>query len=221
MTDHDAFLAALETNPGDDLAWLVYADWLEEQGEALADVLRKAIRTRRWELCQRRLFRALDRRRRRLLACDCLERVLPIFERRYPDDSRPRQLVETMRTYATGKRVAAAKAALRDAARAAGIVEADSDQDPDQFSAAGYVAMIVNSTFTLNLAHAYTQAGYAIVIDRFGSAAVVDLINHEIQGKSPHDDPPESLVAKDAESRWQVARMLRYRFGCLGGDASS
>jgi hypothetical protein len=63
----------------------------------------------------------------RLFACDCAERVLPIFERRYPDDKRPRTCIEVSRRYAIGQATdqerdaarAAARAAARDAARAA------------------------------------------------------------------------------------------------------
>ena len=35
MTDRDALLAAILANPDDDLPRLVYADWLEENGDAL------------------------------------------------------------------------------------------------------------------------------------------------------------------------------------------
>lgn len=46
MTDEDAFLAALAENPADDVRRLVYADWLEERGEAeKANYLRLACRT--------------------------------------------------------------------------------------------------------------------------------------------------------------------------------
>lgn len=38
----------------------------------------------------------------RLLACDYAEHVLCRFERRYPDDRRPRQAIETARRYANG-----------------------------------------------------------------------------------------------------------------------
>src|SRR4051794_36641253 len=34
MTDHDAFLAAITARPDDDLPRLVYADYLDEQGDA-------------------------------------------------------------------------------------------------------------------------------------------------------------------------------------------
>ena len=61
-------------------------------------------------------------------ACDCAERALPIYERRYPDDGRVRACVETARRYLDGHatpaelqvvRVAAAYAAHDAAAYAA------------------------------------------------------------------------------------------------------
>jgi hypothetical protein len=73
----------------------------------------------------------LDDRKLRLFACDCAERVLPIFEKDYPNDNRPRRAIEVARLFADGKatdeernaaRAAAgnaARAAARDAARAA------------------------------------------------------------------------------------------------------
>ncbi|MBC7350451.1 MAG: hypothetical protein H5U05_10820 [Candidatus Aminicenantes bacterium] len=71
-----------------------------------------------------------NERTARLFACDCAERVLPLYEARY-DDDRPRKAIETARRYAEGKadveelaaaRAAAWEAALnasRDASRAA------------------------------------------------------------------------------------------------------
>ena len=59
----------------------------------------------------------------RLFACDCAEMVLPIFERHYPDDKRPRNSIEVARRFAEGKATdeerAAAGAAAWAAARAA------------------------------------------------------------------------------------------------------
>mgnify|MGYP001071086375 CR=1 FL=1 len=38
--DEDAFLAAIRSNPADDTPRLVYADWLDERGDALGALLR-------------------------------------------------------------------------------------------------------------------------------------------------------------------------------------
>jgi hypothetical protein len=59
----------------------------------------------------------------RLFACDCAERVLPLYEKEYPDDKRPRMAIETARKFANGKatqeELAAAWAAAWAAAREA------------------------------------------------------------------------------------------------------
>ena len=63
----------------------------------------------------------------RLLACGYADRVLPIFEKTYPDDDRPRLAIEAAKQFANGEiddaawaaAGAAAGAAARDAAGAA------------------------------------------------------------------------------------------------------
>ena len=56
----------------------------------------------------------------RLFAADCAEHVLPIFEKTFPDDKRPREAIQAARDFANGKISVAAWAAARAAARAAG-----------------------------------------------------------------------------------------------------
>ena len=51
-----------------------------------------------------------------LCACDCAETVLPIFEGKYPKDSRPRTAIETARKWVNGE---ASLEEVRDAANAA------------------------------------------------------------------------------------------------------
>ena len=69
-----------------------------------------------------RLIRRLDTwndRTARLFAADCAEHVLPIFERAYPTDDRPRKAIEAARAYARGEISAAARDAAGGAAWAA------------------------------------------------------------------------------------------------------
>ncbi len=66
-----------------------------------------------------RLVRHLDKwgdTSARLFAADCAERVLPIFEREFPDDDRPRKAIEVVRALARGE--------IADADRAAGAAAA-------------------------------------------------------------------------------------------------
>lgn len=63
-----------------------------------------------------RRFETWNERTARLFACDCAERVLPIYERDYPNDRRPRAAIETARRYANGEATRKELAAARDAA---------------------------------------------------------------------------------------------------------
>jgi len=64
-----------------------------------------------------------NERTERLFAADCAEHVLPIWEKKYPGDLRPRQAIEAARLFADGKitkeKLAAARAAAWAAAGAA------------------------------------------------------------------------------------------------------
>jgi hypothetical protein len=55
----------------------------------------------------------------RLFAADCAELVLPIYEKRYPDDNRPRLAIQAARGYANGLITIEELAAARDAGAAA------------------------------------------------------------------------------------------------------
>jgi hypothetical protein len=55
---------------------------------------------------QARVLRKVDTwndRNLRLFACDCAERVLPLFEKDHPNDNRPRAAIETARRFANGQ----------------------------------------------------------------------------------------------------------------------
>jgi hypothetical protein len=58
----------------------------------------------------------IDDRTLRLFACDEAERVLPIYERLYPDDKRPRNAIEVARRFAYCKATREELDAARDAA---------------------------------------------------------------------------------------------------------
>jgi hypothetical protein len=75
----------------------------------------------------------LDEVMLRLWACDCAERVLPIYERECPGDLRPRQAIEVARRYARGEATLEELAAARAAARAAASAAArDADWDAER-----------------------------------------------------------------------------------------
>jgi len=107
------------------LAWCNASAWLIELDGEIIEADDKLC-ARRGRLVRR--LDAWDERSARLLAADCAERVLPIFERECPDDARPRKAIEAARAYARGEihpatwdviRVAAWDVAWTDAPAAA------------------------------------------------------------------------------------------------------
>jgi hypothetical protein len=77
---------------GDLLTWLGPAIFAAEYRGERVDAEDKIV------VREARLLRRLNwnERTARLFACDCAERVLPIFEREYPNDKRPRNAIETV-----------------------------------------------------------------------------------------------------------------------------
>ena len=77
-----------------------------------------------------RLLRRMnwDERIARLFACDCAEDVLPIFEKQYPEDSKPRKAIDIARLYANGKATKEELSAARSAAWSAACSAARSAQ---------------------------------------------------------------------------------------------
>lgn len=59
-----------------------------------------------------------------LAACECARQALPIFEKRYPDDKRPRVCIETAEKWARGE---ATIEEVRKARNAAAAADADAD----------------------------------------------------------------------------------------------
>ena len=87
----------------------------QAKGEAVRDSNKTAVRTARLL----RLVGTVDHKLLVEFACACAERVLPIFEAKYPKDDRPRKAIDVARKVAAGELPAAADAAYTDAAYAA------------------------------------------------------------------------------------------------------
>jgi hypothetical protein len=66
-----------------------------------------------------RRFESWNEHNARLFAVDCAERVLPLYEAAYPNDTRPRVAIDTARRCANGEATLQELAAARDAASAA------------------------------------------------------------------------------------------------------
>lgn len=138
-----------------------------------------------------RLLRRVDtwnERTARLFACDCAERVLPIYEREHPNDKRPRQAIKTARRYADGaatnKELYTAYAAM-NAARSAR-----------------------NATWSArDAAWAAMNAAYA-AMNAAGSAAM----NAAWEARDAAGAARNTVW--EAEHEWQTARLFEY----LGGE---
>jgi len=207
VSDLDSFLNTIEANLGDDALWLVFADWLEEQGDALAPSIRTGVAS--WVACRHlrgRIFRPLGRHWKRMGACDAVERVLPLFELRYPDETAPRRLLALAREPRIGP---AARAVQEEIASAWVGAERDVSRIYPRFLAAW---MAIHSARSLvdSPAKTFGSAAFAAVVGQFGAKV----------GSTPEGEyPPEWTNAFQLEYRWQVARLLRYHFDPARGPS--
>jgi uncharacterized protein (TIGR02996 family) len=80
VSDLETFLASIEADPADDLLWLVFADWLEEQGSPISGLVRRAIERENWYEGFGLISRTLPFRQLQLLACDAVEPLLSELE---------------------------------------------------------------------------------------------------------------------------------------------
>ncbi len=155
-------------------------------------------------------------------ACDCAERVLPIFEREHPGDKRPRLAIETKRRHLAGKATdgelaaawAAARAAARDAAGtaardAAGAAARDAAWD-SAWAAAGTAAWAAAWAAARAAARdAAWAAARAAARDAAGTAA------RDAAWAAARDAAWDSAwaaawaAAMDAETKWQRTRLAR------------
>src|SRR5215218_1204368 len=102
--------------PSDLPQWLgpaIFEAEADPEGEIIE--ARDKVVVRRARLVRR--IEAWNETSARLFAADCAERVLPIFERRCPQDDRPRQAIEAARAFARGEIGDAAREAAGAAAR--------------------------------------------------------------------------------------------------------
>ena len=98
-------------------------DWIDGNQLFEVEVKRKVLKGDNKTTCQQiRLVKQVEGwndKNLRLFACWCAEQVLPIYEKDYPNDKRPRHAIDSARRYAEGLATAKELSAARDAARAA------------------------------------------------------------------------------------------------------
>ena len=122
MPSEEDFLEIIRAHPNDDLPRQVYADWLDEQGDPRAELIRllgevkpneeqyglwnpfvDSIRRCFGSSEINSLLKYLDEREQRLFACECAELVLPLFEKIYPKEKRLRNGLDVARAFANGR----------------------------------------------------------------------------------------------------------------------
>ena len=103
-------------------------------------------------------------RRMRLVACECAETILPVWERTYPNDGRPRVAIETSRRYVEGKATNEELEAARASANSAASVALDEAYAANSVAYAAYSAAYSACCAALNDAHAAGSAA-GVVLD--------------------------------------------------------
>ena len=152
--------------------------------------------------CRLRLVRRFDGwndRTARLFAADCAERVLPLFEGLYPDDSRPRDAIVAARRFANGEIRDA-----RDAAKAAG-------------AAAG--AAIRAARAAVNAAWAAAAWGAAAWAAGDAARAAWAAASKDAAAVAAGDTATAAAFAAGAAAKdWQYRRLLQYLNETEGGN---
>lgn len=213
--DCAAFLQAIQADPADLTARLVYADWLDERSDADGELIRLLCEVqasgyedgrawRRLLMLTRGPAAELDRlcdRDQRRFACDCAERVLPLFEWEYPGDESPRRAVETVKWYMGGERSgqelyvatvaaqASARIARSDAIRSASFGHRDAAKDA---ACAAAVAAARPGSREARVAARTTARAAANAVFRAAEA-------------------PHRMATQAVEMRWQLCRAVEYR----------
>ena len=140
---------------------------------------------------QCRLIRKYDKwdeRTARLFACDCAEHALHFYEDKYPDDKRPRDVIDISRRYATGNATDKELAAARAAVNAAW--------------AAGRAAAVNAAWYAAGVAATWAAAREAAWAAAAGAAAG--------GGAAWYAAGAAGDATGDAEIQWQYAKLLEY-----------
>ena len=122
----------------------------------------------------------------RLFAADCAERVLLIYERKHPNNDRPRKAIESSRLYALGKTTINVLTAASDAASAAA------------WAAASAAAWAAASAAASDAARAAASDAARAAASDAASAAASDAAR---------------TAASDAARKWQTERLFKYLEG--------
>ena len=147
-------------------------------------------------------FTKQDQRLLATWAAECAERVLPLFEKSYPEDGRPRKAIETLRVWVhTGIfKMADIRRASLDAHAAA--------REAKENSAACFAARAAGQAVaTAHVAqHAFGPAYYALKIAALDSADAKAKISKELDWQTKH--LPKNL--RQDWQEWQSQHLPKY-----------
>ena len=137
----------------------------------------------------------------RLLACDYTERVLPLFEKEFPEDRRPRRAIEVTRLFADGQ---ATKDELGAAAKAAKAAVAAAE------TAAWAAAETAKATWTANVAvwtaaDVAAEAAWAAKAAAWAAAITTEAAAWAITWAA---DTAAWVATEATEREWQKQRLL-------------
>jgi len=137
----------------------------------------------------------------RLFAADCAEHVLHLFESRYPDDKRPRNVIGATRDYAHGRISHDDMIAVWTASKnAAG--RAEDAEDTAKIAAFAAAAAALDTSCAAAKAAAWT-ASRAAAWDASGAA-------WDASGVAWGAESDAWDAAWDAERQWQTQQLLKY-----------
>lgn len=141
----------------------------------------------------------------RLFAADCAEHVLPIFEKKYPEDDRPRKAIQAARDYENGlidkNELAAAGCAAAYAANAAGYVA----------NAAGYAAAYAaNAAAYAAAAGAAAYAADSAYAVAYGAGYVANAAGDAAGDAAGNAAAAAGAAARAAERKWQTEKLFEY-----------
>ncbi len=163
-----------------------------------------------------RRIKTWNDRNLRLFVCDCVERVLHVFENQAPDDARPRRTIETARRFALGlatsSELTAAKAAARAAAENVALTAAGAAAENVALTAAGAAAENVALTAAGDVAWAAAGAvagGVALAAAGAVAGGVALAAAGDVAWAAAGD------VAWAAERQWQRDHLASYLTGAI------
>jgi hypothetical protein len=142
-------------------------------------------------------------------AADCAERVLPVFEGRYPDDKRPRAAIEATRrciddpSADNRQSIAAAYAAARSAANFVAAARADA---ADAAARAAYAAADAAARAAYAAARAYAADAAARAADAVAAAAADAAV--DAYAAQAYAAAPRAAADLQTERQWQRVRLI-------------